>query len=92
MLYFPQYACCTKWNCYKSHLHVFGVFLLHLSDFVIVIIVPDNLGEDCPVFDDLFEFCQIYAGGTLGNRKIANASFCFVISKLFFIFQMRLED
>ncbi|KAL8234972.1 hypothetical protein R6Q59_021072, partial [Mikania micrantha] len=24
-----------------------------------------KLGEDCPVFDDMFEFCQIYAGGTI---------------------------
>jgi hypothetical protein len=70
-----------------NHISMYlGVFLLHLSDFVIVIIVPDNLGEDCPVFDDLFEFCQIYAGGTLGNRKIANASFCFVISLRFSLF------
>lgn len=27
----------------------------------------DNLGEDCPVFDNLFEFCQMYAGGTIGK-------------------------
>jgi acetoin utilization deacetylase AcuC-like enzyme len=26
-----------------------------------------NLGEDCPVFEDLFEFCQLYAGGTIGK-------------------------
>eukprot|EP00850_Spirogloea_muscicola_P019369 SM000189S04086 [mRNA] locus=s189:244964:248735:+ [translate_table: standard] len=26
----------------------------------------DNMGEDCPVFDNLFEFCRIYAGGTIG--------------------------
>jgi acetoin utilization deacetylase AcuC-like enzyme len=29
--------------------------------------VADNLGEDCPVFEDLFEFCQLYAGGTIGK-------------------------
>lgn len=29
----------------------------------------DNLSEDCPVFDNLFEFCQIYAGGTIGNAN-----------------------
>lgn len=28
--------------------------------------VADNLGEDCPVFEDMFEFCQIYAGATIG--------------------------
>jgi hypothetical protein len=25
------------------------------------------MGEDCPVFDNLFEFCQIYAGATIGT-------------------------
>jgi len=26
-----------------------------------------NVGEDCPVFDGMFQFCQIYAGGSLGG-------------------------
>ncbi len=26
-----------------------------------------NVGEDCPVFDGLFEFCQIYASGSIGK-------------------------
>lgn len=30
-----------------------------------------NVGEDCPVFDGLFEFCQLSAGGSVG--KITNA-------------------
>ncbi|NXF27439.1 HDAC1 deacetylase, partial [Rhodinocichla rosea] len=29
-----------------------------------------NVGEDCPVFDGLFEFCQLSAGGSVG--KITN--------------------
>ncbi|XP_034932831.1 histone deacetylase 17-like [Populus alba] len=29
-----------------------------------------NLGEDCPVFENLFEFCQIYAGGTIDNLPL----------------------
>jgi hypothetical protein len=34
-------------------------------------LVTDNLGEltDCPVFDGLFDFCQIYSGGTLGESS-----------------------
>lgn len=28
------------------------------------------MGEDCPVFDNLFEFCQIYAGGTIGTSVL----------------------
>lgn len=35
-----------------------------------------NIGEDCPVFDGLFEFCQLSAGGSAGkleeNRCIEN--------------------
>ena len=26
-----------------------------------------NVGEDCPVFDGLYEFCQLSAGGSLGE-------------------------
>ncbi|PNX93850.1 histone deacetylase 9-like protein, partial [Trifolium pratense] len=35
-----------------------------------------NLGEDCPVFDNLFEFCQIYAGGTLDAACRLNNQLC----------------
>lgn len=26
-----------------------------------------NVGEDCPVFDGLFEFCQLSASGSIGE-------------------------
>ena len=26
-----------------------------------------NVGEDCPVFDGLFEFCQLYTSGSIGE-------------------------
>jgi hypothetical protein len=26
-----------------------------------------NVGEDCPVFDGLFEFCQMYTSGSIGT-------------------------
>lgn len=26
-----------------------------------------NVGEDCPVFDGLFEFCQLSTGGSVGE-------------------------
>ncbi|XP_057781937.1 histone deacetylase 9 isoform X1 [Salvia miltiorrhiza] len=35
-----------------------------------------NLGEDCPVFENLFEFCQIYAGGTLDAARRLNNRLC----------------
>ena len=36
-----------------------------------------NVGEDCPVFEGLYEFCQISAGGSLAgavklNRKLTD--------------------
>eukprot|EP01138_Halocafeteria_seosinensis_P016232 gb/GECG01016562.1/.p1 GENE.gb/GECG01016562.1/~~gb/GECG01016562.1/.p1 ORF type:complete len:128 (+),score=10.11 gb/GECG01016562.1/:1-384(+) len=27
-----------------------------------------NVGEDCPVFDGLFEFCQLSCSGSMGKR------------------------
>jgi len=33
-----------------------------------------NVGEDCPVFEGLFEYCQIYAGGSVeGAVKLNNS-------------------
>lgn len=25
-----------------------------------------NVGEDCPVFDGLYEYCQLYTSGSIG--------------------------
>ncbi|XXG64719.1 hypothetical protein AAC387_Pa05g2595 [Persea americana] len=39
-------------------------------------LVKYNLGEDCPVFENLFEFCQIYAGGTIDAARRLNNKLC----------------
>ncbi|KAG6632163.1 hypothetical protein CIPAW_13G139600 [Carya illinoinensis] len=39
-------------------------------------LVKYNLGEDCPVFENLFEFCQIYAGGTIDAACRLNNQLC----------------
>lgn len=31
-----------------------------------------NVGEDCPVFDGLYSFCQTYAGGSVGGAVKLN--------------------
>ncbi|KAI5431468.1 Histone deacetylase 19, variant 2, partial [Lathyrus oleraceus] len=31
-----------------------------------------NVGEDCPVFDGLYSFCQTYAGGSVGGALKLN--------------------
>ena len=59
----------------------------HSDDYVnfLRLITPDNMrdyvrqlqrfnvGEDCPVFDGLFEFCQIYTSGSIGGAVRLNA-------------------
>lgn len=29
--------------------------------------LEDNVGDDCPVFDGLFDYCAISAGGSMGK-------------------------
>eukprot|EP00899_Mesostigma_viride_P006007 jgi/Mesvir1/15407/Mv06591-RA.2 len=59
----------------------------HTDDFVefLRLVTPDNqheisrqlkrfnVGEDCPVFDGLFEFCQKYTGGSIGGAVKLNS-------------------
>lgn len=35
-----------------------------------------NVGEDCPVFDGLYQFCQKSAGGSIGGAQKLNAKEC----------------
>lgn len=34
---------------------------------VVAVFFAVNVGEDCPVFDGLFEFCQLSGGGSVGK-------------------------
>lgn len=40
--------------------------LTHLTSFLAV----DNVGDDCPVFDGLFDYCSISAGGSMGAWRL----------------------
>lgn len=58
----------------------------HSDDYVnfLKLVTPDNMneyvrhlqrfnvGEDCPVFDGLFEYCLIYTSGSIGGAKKLN--------------------
>lgn len=35
----------------------------------------DNVGDDCPVFDGLFEYCSISAGGSMGAFRPVHSFF-----------------
>lgn len=44
-----------------------AVFLLAcVKSFCLILWPTVNVGEDCPVFDGLFEFCQLSTGGSVG--------------------------
>ena len=65
-----------------------GMTKFHADDYVnfLRLVTPDNMheymrqlqrfnvGEDCPVFDGLFEFCQIYTSGSVGAQKRLNSN------------------
>ena len=40
-----------------------------------VVVVAVNVGEDCPVFDGLYEFCQLATGGSVGKLS----SFSYIV-------------
>lgn len=39
----------------------------HFFSVLISLNFTDNVGDDCPVFDGLFEYCSISAGGSMGT-------------------------
>ena len=38
-----------------------------INDKFVFFFLSVNVGEDCPVFDGLFEFCQLSTGGSIGK-------------------------
>eukprot|EP01012_Entosiphon_sulcatum_P048888 TRINITY_DN67450_c0_g1_i1.p1 TRINITY_DN67450_c0_g1~~TRINITY_DN67450_c0_g1_i1.p1 ORF type:complete len:428 (-),score=106.35 TRINITY_DN67450_c0_g1_i1:89-1372(-) len=70
----------TEEDMTKFHLDEYVQFLKYLS--------PENqkdhtkqlhkfnVGEDCPVFDGLWEFCQLSAGGSIGGAMKLNKRSC----------------
>jgi histone deacetylase 1/2 len=60
----------------------------HSDDYIsfLRVITPDNMsdytrqlqrfnvGEDCPVFDGIYEFCQLYTSGSLGGAARLNTN------------------
>ena len=50
--------------------------VLFCSFRVFLLICLVNVGEDCPVFDGLFEFCQLSAGGSVAGAIKLNKQAC----------------
>eukprot|EP00736_Rhodelphis_marinus_P006220 Rmarinus@m.17449 len=82
-----NYGTFRKMDCYKPHrASPTEMVQFHSEDYVDFLRrvspdqVPDlmemmetfNVGEDCPVFDGLFDFCQISAGGSIDGAAKLN--------------------
>lgn len=76
-----NYGLYRKMDCFRPKLiSAAQMTRFHSDDYIdfLRLISPDNMadyvrqlqrfnvGEDCPVFDGLFEFCQIYTSGSIG--------------------------
>ena len=35
-----------------------------------LVYISVNVGEDCPVFDGMYEFCQLSTGGSVGQYQL----------------------
>lgn len=46
---------------------------------LILFLITVNVGEDCPVFDGLYEFCQLSAGGSVAAAVKLNKQVIFFI-------------
>jgi histone deacetylase 1/2 len=77
-----NYGLFRKMDCFRPKLiSAAQMTRFHSDDYInfLRLITPDNMadyvrqlqrfnvGEDCPVFDGLFEFCQIYSSGSIGK-------------------------
>jgi len=77
-----NYGLYRKMEIYRPHKAIFDEMTKYHSDEYIMFlrnIRPDNMseynkqmqrfnvGEDCPVFDGLYEFCQISGGGSIAG-------------------------
>mmetsp|Transcript_13112 Transcript_13112/g.28756 ORF Transcript_13112/g.28756 Transcript_13112/m.28756 type:complete len:451 (+) Transcript_13112:82-1434(+) len=82
-----NYGLYRKMDCFRPKLvPASQLTRFHSDDYInfLRLISPDNMGdyirqlqrfnvgEDCPVFDGLFEFCQIYASGSIGGAVRLN--------------------
>lgn len=51
---------------------ILDMFFSFFSSLLYVV----NVGEDCPVFDGLYEFCQLSAGGSIGKAMKYRTVYC----------------
>ena len=82
-----NYSLYRKMEVFRPHLvSPTALTRFHSDDYInfLRVITPDNMqeyirqlqrfnvGEDCPVFDGLFEFCQLYTSGSIGGAARLN--------------------
>uniref|UniRef100_A0A4W4EZS3 Histone deacetylase 1 n=1 Tax=Electrophorus electricus TaxID=8005 RepID=A0A4W4EZS3_ELEEL len=69
-----NYGLYRKMEIYVRILQKVNCKTSHISNIDLMINIPFsvNVGEDCPVFDGLFEFCQLSTGGSVAGAVKLN--------------------
>lgn len=61
LIYICKKCKALSWTFFQRNLvTIFEIFFLFCTV---------NVGEDCPVFDGMYEFCQLSTGGSVGKLK-----------------------
>ena len=56
----------------KFELACFALITSQINTHHYVYLITVNVGEDCPVFDGLYEFCQLSGGGSVAGAVKLN--------------------
>lgn len=67
-MYRFSYFCCIKDFLQRVTPQNIQAFTKHLSHY--------NVGDDCPVFHGLFDFCSMYTGASLEGAVKLNNNHC----------------
>lgn len=58
-------------KCRSCFLFVFVFLPVYRFGLIAIVHSIGNVGDDCPVFDGLFDYCSISAGGSMGMHPRA---------------------
>ena len=72
-----------NWHVLKSYKYCLPerTLLKQITNVLYMVYIPVNVGEDCPVFDGMYEFCQLSTGGSVG--KCQRSSYLILLTKMY---------
>jgi acetoin utilization deacetylase AcuC-like enzyme len=56
----------SNMNLFIRDQHKCKIYRFQIQLAIILQMLTDNVGDDCPIFDGMFDYCSISAGGSMG--------------------------